>query len=465
MLIYKVRKKSFKFYDAYLSIQGGFEMERKTTAVCLLTRNNETTIGLAIKSVLALVDEVLVVDIGSSDNTRIIAEGYGARVIDHVFDGDYAKAKNVALDEVSSNWVLWLNPNENVMPIRPHDFQELLRKDYAGYRVEVVPESSNLPISMTETLRLFRYHPDVRYQYPVRERIKYSLCKWNARIEDTDVMKIWQNDGNMVDHPRGSQKVISLLAKNIKDNPHDPYPEYALAREHIQECEGEIVLTPTLNSTIHTLRRAVQKFYALSPEGRQHLCYLPDLMIKLSACRLATDNIDLAWQLIQAAKKLYPQNLAVILQYVAVGTCRLCSFGENTESEEVKNFMYELLATIELLREHDVELARITRYEGEIALFMRDIKTAQGCFELALSIDENYSYALLGLAQCQMLSGDKAGAVKFYIAATQKNKYNYLAWLQGSKTLRDLGFVDNANIWQSAIPEDLLSSLELEAIS
>ena len=74
-------------------------MKRKTVSLCLIARNEEATIGMAIKSVLALVDEVIVVDTGSDDNTRIIAEGYGARVLDVAWEDDFAAARNAALAE------------------------------------------------------------------------------------------------------------------------------------------------------------------------------------------------------------------------------------------------------------------------------------------------------------------------------------------------------------------------------
>ena len=67
-------------------------MNRQTVTLCMIARDEESAIGMTIKSVLALVDEVIVVDTGSRDNTRIIAEGYGARVMEMPWTDDFAAA-------------------------------------------------------------------------------------------------------------------------------------------------------------------------------------------------------------------------------------------------------------------------------------------------------------------------------------------------------------------------------------
>ena len=84
-------------------------MKRNTVSLCLIARDEEATIGMAIKSVLALVDEVIVVDTGSRDNTRIIAEGYGAKVFDVPWADDFSAARNAALDQASGKWILVLD--------------------------------------------------------------------------------------------------------------------------------------------------------------------------------------------------------------------------------------------------------------------------------------------------------------------------------------------------------------------
>ena len=107
-------------------------MKRKTVSLCVIARDEEATIGMAIKSVLALVDEVIVVDTGSRDNTRIIAEGYGARVVDVPWEDDFSAVRNTALSEASCDWVLVLDADEYLQPVRPVEFQRLLHDPAAA---------------------------------------------------------------------------------------------------------------------------------------------------------------------------------------------------------------------------------------------------------------------------------------------------------------------------------------------
>lgn len=77
----------------------------------IITHNEGANIARCIKSVIDLVDEVLVVDSFSSDNTCEIAVNEGARVIQHDFEG-HIQQKNWAKDQAKHHWVLSLDADE-----------------------------------------------------------------------------------------------------------------------------------------------------------------------------------------------------------------------------------------------------------------------------------------------------------------------------------------------------------------
>jgi glycosyltransferase involved in cell wall biosynthesis len=78
----------------------------------LVTSNEASRIARAIRS-LACADEVIVVDGESTDSTREIAAGLGARVIVHPFEG-FAAQKNLASSQARHEWILSLDADEEL---------------------------------------------------------------------------------------------------------------------------------------------------------------------------------------------------------------------------------------------------------------------------------------------------------------------------------------------------------------
>jgi glycosyltransferase involved in cell wall biosynthesis len=78
----------------------------------IITHNEEANIARAIRS-LSCADEIVVVDSDSTDGTREIAKGLGARVITHPFEG-FAAQKNVASSQANYDWVLSLDADEEL---------------------------------------------------------------------------------------------------------------------------------------------------------------------------------------------------------------------------------------------------------------------------------------------------------------------------------------------------------------
>ena len=135
--------------------------------VFLVTRNHEQSLPLALRSAAGLADEVLVADTGSTDRTAAVAAELGARVVPCEWDDDFAAACNFALDQATGDWLLLLNPDEEVRdPGRERLREAMGRTDALAYFVTVEDQlRADQPDVVAETvqLRLFRRHPGLRY--------------------------------------------------------------------------------------------------------------------------------------------------------------------------------------------------------------------------------------------------------------------------------------------------------------
>jgi glycosyltransferase involved in cell wall biosynthesis len=118
-------------------------MARERLSVVVTTFNNADTLGACLASV-AFADDIVVLDSGSTDATRAIAERAGARVFEQPFAG-YSAQKQAAIDLALNRWVLLLDSDESVPPVAAEHIRaalgdptaagyELLRREWVFWR-------------------------------------------------------------------------------------------------------------------------------------------------------------------------------------------------------------------------------------------------------------------------------------------------------------------------------------------
>ena len=137
-------------------------------SVCLVTRNEEKNIERALRSVAGVADEMVVVETGSADRTAAVASGLGARVLPFAWQDDFSAARNFAVGAATGDWILFLNPDEELSA----DGRErlpacLAREDAVGFVVRVRDQlRADRPdyAAQTDQFRLFRRSAAVRYR-------------------------------------------------------------------------------------------------------------------------------------------------------------------------------------------------------------------------------------------------------------------------------------------------------------
>ena len=74
--------------------------------VVMIDKNESERLGPCLESVRAIADEIAIGDTGSTDDTKVIALQFGARVIDVPWKDDFAAARNAVLHAATSDWLL-----------------------------------------------------------------------------------------------------------------------------------------------------------------------------------------------------------------------------------------------------------------------------------------------------------------------------------------------------------------------
>jgi len=201
-------------------------------SLCLIARDEAENLPRCLGSVRGLVDEIVVVDTGSTDRTVEVAEKHGARVERIDWPGDFSRARNVSLDLATGDWLLVLDADEEL----DHRDRERLRAlvtDSArnggpeGFLLRVINHlrpDDETPPEIHASLRLFRNSPGHRYTGSVHEQPQVGHpARTTIRVHH------WGYLPDVYAGRRKAERNETLLLEALKTKPNDPYLLYSLA--------------------------------------------------------------------------------------------------------------------------------------------------------------------------------------------------------------------------------------------
>ena len=141
-------------------------------SLCMIARDNATVLDRCLQSSEGWVDQIVIVDMGSSDATREVAAAHGATVIERPWDGDLAAARNLALTAATGDWVLSLEPDETLSREAGSELRELSRRpNRMGAFIPLRMEDSNGETLVASELRAWRHQPLIRWRYRIDEQV------------------------------------------------------------------------------------------------------------------------------------------------------------------------------------------------------------------------------------------------------------------------------------------------------
>lgn len=96
-----------------------------TVSLCMIVKDEEDVLDRCLESVSGLVDEIIIVDTGSTDKTRRIAERFTSRVYDFAWIDDFAAARNYAFSLAEKDYCMWLDADDVILEEDQAAFLEL----------------------------------------------------------------------------------------------------------------------------------------------------------------------------------------------------------------------------------------------------------------------------------------------------------------------------------------------------
>ncbi len=164
-------------------------------SACYIVKNEEKTLPRSIDSLKSAVDEIIVVDTGSTDRTIELAESYGAKVIKTTWQEDFSTPRNLAIDNASGDWIIFLDADEFfAYPDRVRPAIEKLANETTIIipRINIDADNNNKEINRNNDLRIFRNVKYLRYRGMIHENLE--------NIEGGDLPYVYSGDDLTIYH-------------------------------------------------------------------------------------------------------------------------------------------------------------------------------------------------------------------------------------------------------------------------
>lgn len=87
---------------------------KKSLSLCMIVKDEEKTLERCLKSAETFIDEIIIVDTGSTDNTKEIAKKFNAKIYDFEWIQDFAAARNYAFSKATKDYILWLDGDDYI---------------------------------------------------------------------------------------------------------------------------------------------------------------------------------------------------------------------------------------------------------------------------------------------------------------------------------------------------------------
>lgn len=197
-----------------------------TISLCMIVKNEKNVLSRCLDSIKNAVDEIIIVDTGSTDTTKEIAEKYTDKIFDFKWIDDFSTARNFSFSKATQDYIMWL------------DADDVVSKKNCEKLIELKHNINNADVIMMKYITAFDESGKAAFSY-YRERLikKSSNPIWKGRVHEAiePTGNIIYSDIEIEHHSiktAYSRRNLAIYEKQIKDNePLQPRDVFYYGRE------------------------------------------------------------------------------------------------------------------------------------------------------------------------------------------------------------------------------------------
>lgn len=190
-------------------------------SACMMVKDEETNLPRCLNSIKPLIDELIVVDTGSSDKTVQIAESFGAFIHHHPWANDFSLHRNQSIKPATGDWILIIDADEELIfsDNGIKHIRQILQKadDKDAFAVVMKNIQAGRVTSQTIHPRFFR-NGIISYTGIVHNQ---PVFKGTARLLEQSDVYLNHYGYSLKNIEKKARRTIPLLEKQLKENPEN----------------------------------------------------------------------------------------------------------------------------------------------------------------------------------------------------------------------------------------------------
>ncbi|MBB5149788.1 glycosyltransferase family 2 protein [Ureibacillus thermosphaericus] len=276
-------------------------MSSPSISLCMIVKDEADFIEQCLKSVQKIVQEIIIVDTGSTDKTIDICKKYNATVFSYAWNDHFAEARNFALSKATGNWILWLDADEELETGHEQLLMEVLKNSTTTMYLMPVMNyyGESFPVDREKAFiyyqpRLFQNHKGIQFYNRIHETPIFPNPHDSSYT--TDYLEIPIHHYGYIDKlttkRNKAERNLQLIQEEYKNPNHSPWIEYHLANEYYRRGD--------YNKAFDYLNESIFRFLlnGIKP---------PSILYRLKYGILVdTNSLDNALEGIEKAIALYP---------------------------------------------------------------------------------------------------------------------------------------------------------------
>ena len=261
-------------------------------SACVIVKNEEKNLPRWIENMKQFADELIVVDTGSTDRTRELAEAMGARVLDFAWQDDFSAPRNFAVEAASGDWIVFLDADEWF--VEPQGVRSTIEAEIgAASDLEAMMllrlnlDDQGKEFSRGRSLRIFRNAPWLRYHGKIHENVYSSKGRLRVSYPEELVLNHDGYRGGIIEEK--IERNLSLMLKDIGENGHAErfYPGLTDCFYHLRQYERCLEMAFSGLEFPTYPRDTRRGLYHVALEAMRSLSLPLDLMCDLMDCAQA----------------------------------------------------------------------------------------------------------------------------------------------------------------------------------